>query len=117
MKLFFQILLLSAASLSIAAVAGEGQKPESVRLTQVDSFPEQYRVAMRAVIGALSADGPKPSEFFAVITSKTKGILEFHLRHQSHPADSRWLGDECGHCRVVSYDTKSGKVLRILAGC
>lgn len=113
MKPLFQILLLSAVSLS-TAVASERQKPEFVRLTQVDSFPESYRGAVRAVIGALPTAGSKPDEFFAAITSEKEGILEFHLRHQSHPADSRWRGDECGRCRVVYCDRKTNKVLRIL---
>ena len=81
------------------------------------SFPEDYREAVRAVIAALVADGAKPEEFFAEISTSADNRLEFYLKHQSHPtAGSHSLeepfsfGDVCGRCRITLFDPATGKV-------
>jgi len=85
-------------------------------LTELNSFPREYRGAVRAVIAAVSADGAKPNEYFAIITPSKKGVLNFYLKHESHPADdSMTLGDTCAQCRMTSYDPATGKVSRFLA--
>jgi len=108
----FALLMLATATVSVAAPASEEKKIASPRLTQIDAFPEKYRDVVCAVIAALSAEGMKPEEYFSVITPNKEGLLEAHLTHQSHPVDSRWLGDECRRCRIAFYDPKTGKVLK-----
>ena len=109
--LCFALLMLATPAASIAAPASEEKAIASPRLTQIDAFPEKYRDAVRAVIAALPAER-KPEEFFTGVTSSKEGLLEFHLTHQSHPADSRWLGDECRRCLIAFYDPKTTKVLK-----
>ena len=114
MKPFYLALLMFAtAAMSIAAPASEKQEVALPRLTQVDAFPEKYRDAVRTVIAALSADGGKPSEYFAKFSRERDGIWEFILKHQSHPADdSQWRGDACSRCRIAFCDPKSGKFMK-----
>jgi hypothetical protein len=113
MKMFcFILLMLATAMVSVAAPASEEKKSAPPRLTQIDAFPEKYRDAVRAVIAALSAASGKPEEYFGAFTLGKEGLLEVHLTHQSHPVDSRWLGDECGRCRIAFYDPKTGKILK-----
>jgi hypothetical protein len=111
--LYLALLLLAAATVLIAAPAADAKKIALPRLTQVDAFPEKYRDAVRAISAALSAGGGKPSEYFAELSVEKEGILEFYLKHQSHPADdSGWKGDACGRCRMAFYDSKAGRFLK-----
>ena len=113
MKTYCIALLMYAATAALgAAPAVNENKIASPRLTQVDAFPESSRDAVRAVIAALNATGEKAGEFFAVVAPGKGGLLEISLKHQSHPDDSRWLGDECKRCRTAFYDPRTGKVLR-----
>jgi hypothetical protein len=113
MKTFYMALLMFAATTALVAVpAAEEKKSVLPRLTQIDAFPESSRDAVLAVIAALTAEGTKASEFFAVVSPGKEGLIEVSLKHQRHPDDSRWLGDECKRCRTAFYDPKSGKVLR-----
>jgi hypothetical protein len=112
-KFYFSLLMLATVVVSVAAPASEEKKPAVPRLTQVDAFPEKYRDAVRAISAALSADGGKPSEYFAEFSAEKDGIWEFYLKHQSHPADdSGWRGDACSRCRIAFYNSKTGKILR-----
>jgi hypothetical protein len=111
---YFTLLMFATTAVLTATPATEEKKIALPRLTQVDAFPDQYRDAVRAVIAALSADGITPSEYFAQVSLTKEGMLEFYLKHQSHPADdSGWRGDACGRCRTTSYDLKTGKVSKI----
>jgi len=114
MKTFYFVILMFAATAAlIAAPASEEKKITLPRLTQADAFPERYREAVRAVIAALSANGGKPSEYFAEVLPSDEGQLKLYLKHQSHPADdSGWRGDACSRCLIAFYDFKTGKFLR-----
>lgn len=81
------------------------------RLIAVDAFPEEYRVAVGAVIAAMSAEGYKPGEYFASIHQK-EGVLEIHLTHESHPPENHRRGDTCGKCRITHYNPKNGRLSR-----
>ena len=104
--------MLATATVSIAAPASEKKEIALPRLTQVDAFSEKYRDAVRAVIAALSADGGKPSEYFAEFSGERGGVWEFYLKHQSHPADDSQFGDACSRCRMAFCDPKSGRFLK-----
>ncbi len=108
----FMFLMFAAVAAFAAAPAGEERKVTMPRLTRIDAFPENHRDAVRAVIAVLSADGGKPGDYFAGVFPDEDGLLEISLRHQSHPDDSNWRGDQCGRCRIAFYDPKTGKVLR-----
>ena len=112
--LFFGLMLLSIATLSVASPLRQDKAMALPRLTQVDSFPEQYRDAVRAVSAVLTEDGGKPGEYFVEIHSNASGVLEFYLKHESHPLNiSGGLGDICGRCRVTNYNPNTGAVSRI----
>ena len=83
------------------------------RLMQVEAFPEEHRVAVRAVAAAMAADGRNPDEYTAEVYPGARGLLEVSARHDSHPADGHGRGDACGRCCVARYSPRTGRVLRI----
>jgi hypothetical protein len=108
------LLLFTLITLVSPALAGDEKKGESRLLTQVDSFPEELREALRVVSAFLAARGEHPEEYYAWVSREKDGLWEISLRHQSHPVEkSSWRGDACSRCRIAFYDPKTGKVLRL----
>jgi hypothetical protein len=114
MRIIGLFLTVFLASVLTAAVPDVLTKEQNLpRLTEVSSFPENDRAAIRTVIAALTADGGKPGEYFAEFwNSSEAGVLTIHLKHESHPSVESFLavGDSCGHCLMAYYDLKTGKV-------
>ena len=83
------------------------------RLMQVEAFPEEHRVAVRAVAAAMAADGRNPDEYTAEVYPGARGLLEVSARHDSHPADWHGRGAACRPFSVARYTTTTGRGLRI----
>jgi len=100
-------------AINAAIAAFEKKRAAILRLSDVDAFPEDYRPAVRAAVGALSADGRTASEYFAVVGSTKDGHVEVDLIHESCPTDSNLRGDPCGHCRIAFFDPMTMKLSRL----
>jgi hypothetical protein len=83
----------------------------AIQVTLMDSFPEDYRVAVGSVAQELRNDREDPAEYYAEIEPTSRALM-FHLWHQdAFKEENRGLlGNPGGKCRDFLYDLELHRV-------
>ena len=96
--------------------ASESKTAPIPRLTEIESLPREFREPTRMVVGAVSALGLNPGEYFVEIhANDSDHTIAFSLWHESAMAYFEMTrGDPTGKCRTAYYSVEQKRVIKIV---
>lgn len=114
-----KIIALILTVLCSVGLRAADKKEATLPLASANAFPRDQREARSAVDAALEREGPKPSEYYAVVVRRdVDNVLEFQLSPIAarKAKDAPWTwprGDSIGPRYTVVYDLSAKKVTKI----
>jgi len=88
---------------------------KTTKLTDLATFPAEFRAAAEAAANYLKGKGEGPWEFYVSDISRKGNTIVLPLWHISaFPLNQRVEGNPGGKCRNVEYDTVTGRITKEL---